>query len=511
MELDARGLSDGTVLECDLCIVGGGPAGLTLAHALLDTAAQVVVLESGGNDNDAAAQDLNAGAVVGTAYDDLRRVRHRQVGGSANLWNTGVGDGMGAKYVPLDPIDFEQRPWLELSGWPFGAAELAPFYERAQRVCGLGRFDYDAQGWPRHGALAVGRPLYTRIYQFGRADPFVTKLPRAVASAPQQRLVHHATACRIRADAAGERALGVEAAMPAGARLEVRARTVVLAAGAIENARLLLVSNQARREGLGNASDWVGRCFMEHPRDFAIRWTPARPGILDEARFYDIHEEPCGTLLMGRLALAEDALRLKRLPQASVTLLPFAQHGPTLLARALRLALDAAGFRDSLLNRYPRGGAEWSRHPRPSAAYDTVRLLCNVEQFPNPDNRVVLGSTRDPLGVPRVELHWQWTRQDQARLAALRALLREGIESAGLGPVAFGDAAPNPLAHHHAGTTRMHVDPRMGVVDADGRVHGMENLYVTGASVFPTAGFANPTLTIVALALRLAEHLKLEA
>jgi choline dehydrogenase-like flavoprotein len=136
-------------------------------------------------------------------------------------------------------------------------------------------------------------------------------------------------------------------------------------------------------------------------------------------------------------------------------------------------------------------------------------LLFNAEQFPNPENRVRLGATRDRFGVPRAELHWRWSAEDHRRLTALRAVLREGIEGAGLGRVEFaGDVAPNPLAHHHAGTTRMHADAAQGVVDADGRVHGIENLYVTGGSVFPTAGFANPTLTIVAMALRLAAHLR---
>jgi choline dehydrogenase-like flavoprotein len=191
-----------------------------------------------------------------------------------------------------------------------------------------------------------------------------------------------------------------------------------------------------------------------------------------------------------------------------VTLLPFSRQGSSWLASAARHAAALLGFRDAVLNRYPRGGAEWSRHPQPSSVFDAVRLLMNVEQFPNPDNRVVLGSACDRFGVPRATLHWRWTDRDQGRLLKLRDVLRDGIEGAGLGKVEFADVPPNPLAHHHAGTTRMHADPRQGVVDSDGRIHGMENLYVTGGSVFPTAGFANPTLTIVALALRLGDHLK---
>jgi len=150
--------------------------------------------------------------------------------------------------------------------------------------------------------------------------------------------------------------------------------------------------------------------------------------------------------------------------------------------------------------------------PNPSEVFDAFQLLVNVEQLPNPENRVVLATTRDPLGVPMVEVHWRWREEEQAHLERLRATLARGIEEAGLGRVRIRSGLrPDPNAHHHAGTTRMHSDPRKGAVDTDGRVHGTDNLYATGASVFPTAGFANPTLTIVALALRLADHLKQRA
>jgi choline dehydrogenase-like flavoprotein len=135
-------------------------------------------------------------------------------------------------------------------------------------------------------------------------------------------------------------------------------------------------------------------------------------------------------------------------------------------------------------------------------------MLINIEQRPNPENRVVLARDRDALGVPSVAVHWRWRDEEQAELERLRQALCRWVEASGIGRVEVEAGRPDPNAHHHAGTTRMHTDPRFGVADADARVHGTENLYVTGASVFPTAGFANPTLTIVATALRLADHLK---
>jgi choline dehydrogenase-like flavoprotein len=152
---------------------------------------------------------------------------------------------------------------------------------------------------------------------------------------------------------------------------------------------------------------------------------------------------------------------------------------------------------------------DWSRRrgkPRRFAAFE---LLLNLEQAPDPDNRVVLDTDCDRFGLPRPVLHWRWRARDQANLVRLRALVADELERHGLGRVEVdADGIPDPNAHHHMGTTRMHQDPRQGVVDAHGRVHGLSNLYVAGSSLFPTGGFANPTLTIVALALRLADHLE---
>jgi choline dehydrogenase-like flavoprotein len=139
-------------------------------------------------------------------------------------------------------------------------------------------------------------------------------------------------------------------------------------------------------------------------------------------------------------------------------------------------------------------------------AYDGFAVLLNIEQTPHPENRVALSTRRDALGVPFPALHWSWRADDHARLERLRALVARELEA--IGTVTIDHVLrPDPNAHHHAGTTRMHDDPRFGVTDAHGRVHATDNLYVAGASTFPTAGFVNPMLTIVALSVRLARYL----
>jgi choline dehydrogenase-like flavoprotein len=531
LEADARRQRPGETIEADLCIVGAGPAGLSLAHALLGSGLQGVVLESGGRDFDRVAQALNEAQVVGSAYGDLLQTRQRQVGGTANAWNSEVDGEVAAKFVPLDPIDFVERAEVPLGGWPFGREELDRWYEQAHALCAIGPFDYRADAWRSEGREPLrldGALLTTGLYRFGTDAPFVQRIPAALAAAPNVTLLTRATVLELVAGAEGSRVVAARVAGSGGAQFEVRASRFVLAAGAIENARLLLTSSGADPQGLGNRHGWVGRCFMEHPRDFSMRLVPARGDWFDALRFYDQHRTADGSTILGRLALREDAMREHALLNASVTLLPAGAPrpggAPGWRERVVRWLGRAAGWREagdrevaasgpgphaaSGAQAYPRGGAGWSAGPRPSDAHAFVRLLVNLEQAPHPDNRIVLVDARDRLGARRVQVRWQWRADEQDRLERLRGLLAKELEGAGLGRIErAAQATPDPRAHHHAGTTRMHDDPRFGVVDRECRVHGTENLFVAGASVFPTAGFANPTLTIVALALRLAQRL----
>lgn len=502
METDAAELRPGSCLEAAVCIVGAGPAGLVLASALADRGVQVLLLESGSRRVEPELEPLGRVDVAGDPQGGLRVVRHRQVGGNAQLWNTRVRGRPGAKYVPLDPIDLEARPELALPGWPFGFDELEPWYRRAQAHCGLGRFAYDAQAWAeadRTPFALRGELLESRVYQLGTADVFLERAVERLARAPDSRVLTHATACLLEPDARGERAEAVRAVGPDGAELRVRAGRVVLAAGAIENARLLLLSAAASPRAGFDPHGQVGRGFMEHPRDRALRLVPARAGLVREAAFYDAWEAADGTALMGRLALREQALRLHGLPNASVTLLPAPDERPR---SRVRRFLDRLG----LARERPRSAPGWSQ--RDDGAPDGLELLVNLEQLPHPDHRVVLGAGRDALGLRRAEVHWHWRPEEQARLDRLHAVLAAELEASGLGIVVRRPGlAPDPNAQHHAGTARMSADPRCGAVDAAGRVHGIENLYVAGAAVLPSAGFANPMLTTVALALRMADHL----
>jgi choline dehydrogenase-like flavoprotein len=330
------------------------------------------------------------------------------------------------------------------------------------------------------------------VYQCGVGHLFTEAYPHDARRSGNVTLCHHATVCGLERHEA-------TVSSPSGGRFRVRAAVFVLAGGAIENPRLLLLSE------LGNRHGWVGRCFMEHPRDHALTLVPRTPELFNEVAFYDAHASREGATVAGRIALDERTIRTERLPNASMTLRPRTKGRPSSSGLTARLVSRLRGASTAR----PDVSYGWSGVRDPASVFDAFHVLVNVEQRPHPENRVVLARRRDHLGVPRVQLQWRWRREEQADLERLRTVLASALEAAGLGRVEVRTGlTPDPNAHHHAGTTRMHADPRWGVVDGDGRVHGADNVYVTGGSVFSTAGFANPTLTIVALALRLADHLK---
>lgn len=497
MEVDLVTLTRPATLEADVCIVGAGPAGMSLAHALAATGQEVVLLESGGRRATGWSEELNQGPSHGDPYAGLAVTRQRQLGGTARLWNTPIRGKAGAKYVPLDPADLAGHSADPDGAWPFERTALEPWYRRAQVLCGLGPFEYGSDYW-----VAPQRPCFefaagtlrSAVYQFGLARPFTGAYLRELHAARKVRVCSHATVCELRTDAAQELVVEARVLAPNGTETLVRARHFVLAGGAVENARLLLLAR------LGNRSGWVGRCFMEHPRDSALTLFPSDPRFAARAAFYDLHRARDGIFVCGRVTLAAPP-QADGLPNASVTLLPL-WGSPTNPFRH-RLAQWARGRPAR-----PPEGYGWSRPPVRAGEPPAFRLLVNLEQRPHPENRIVLADARDRFGLPRAELHWHWREEEQRGLARLRELISLGFEAARLGRVHIAaEQRPDPNAHHQAGTTRMHRDPRLGVVDAECRVHGTRNLYVAGASVFPSAGFANPTLTIVALALRLADRL----
>ena len=521
---DARELAAGQQVETDVCIVGAGPAGISIARELIGNGARVCLLESGGRDVERRAQQLNRGESIGYPIHRPHQSRVRAFGGTSRRWFQPGDESWAAR--PLDPIDFEVRPGIRYSGWPFDRAHLDPYYRQAQEVCRLGPFDYAPGRWAdQEGISPLPLPpgaIETTVFQHGTADfgDYFQELVRA----PNVTLLLHASVVDLATDCDPDWVDRVELRREDGSRCFVRARLVVLAAGGIENPRRLLLSRRTHRNGLGNDHDLVGRFFAERMSARSGYVVASSPELIGRAGFYPVRETAHGVRVQGALRVRDAVQRERQLLNCAFFLLV---RDRAMMAEAVRSVATLAKARQ----RRPLTG-EMAGHLRNVVTglgdlgvfarnrlhdFDDARgvlvLRVQGEQAPNPDSRVMLGTRRDRFGQPVARIDWRQAPTDRASIRASQETIDEALRTAGVGRVEFmlGDEHPPTLLEgnfHHLGTTRMHADPAMGVVDADCRVHGVRNLYVAGSSVFPTYGCSNPTLTVVALALRLADHIK---
>jgi choline dehydrogenase-like flavoprotein len=506
--IDARTVEEGGLLEADVCVVGAGAAGISIARALSTTSRSVLLFESGGFETAPDTDRLTEGDVVGHGYRPLAMTRIRAFGGTTGHW--------GGMCRPLDPIDFESRRNVPETGWPIGIHELDPWYALAHDVLELGPPEYDVAWWRARADLGEAlpfpseSPFETVIWQWSPPTRFGIAYREELVAAPRVTVCLHANVVNIATTSDGTRVTSLDVATLTGRRFRARSRLVVLAAGALENARLLLSSTDARPDGLGNDNGLVGRYFMEHPHVTAGPVVLTRPAdnvslfSLRAVRLAADELRPGHELVVwGGVALTAQARRERGLLGFSATLHPPGPMPFDGFDSLDDLAADVAPLVSDL------------RAAEATTGTTVSTLFLRCEQMPNRDSRIRLGAELDELGLRRTELDWRLTELDSRSANSAIALLSSEIGGLGLGVVRvdpperdlFGPAVGGA---HHLGTLRMSDEPRRGVVDSDCRVHGVENLFVAGGAVFPTGGYANPTLTIVALALRLAGHLQQE-
>jgi choline dehydrogenase-like flavoprotein len=257
--IDARTLAENTTVTTDICIVGAGAAGITLAREFSGKSFRVCLLESGGLEFENETQSLYAGEIVGLPYIPLEIARLRYFGGTTNHW--------GGFCQPLDESDFESREWIPHSGWPFSKSHLDPFYERAQSILELGPFRYEAEAWETESDRRLpfmGQGVITKMVQFSSPTRFGRVYRNEIAQAENIRTYLHANVIEIEATKDVQAVTRLRVACLQGNRFWVSGKLFILAAGGIENARLLLLSNKLQRGGLGNQNDLVGRFFMDH-------------------------------------------------------------------------------------------------------------------------------------------------------------------------------------------------------------------------------------------------------
>lgn len=515
---DSRQVPNGKVLECDLCIIGGGPAGISIAREFLHSNTRVVLLESGGMWLDEDIEALNTLTVTGQTYPETGS-RLRFFGGTGNHW--------GGHCAPMTQGSLEKRDWIEYSGWPFGIDELNPYYPRAHEVIEIGPYDYRSESTAERLGLnllpfdpAVVKSQMSRYH----AQNFGFRYAEELDAASNIDVFLYATVTSINLDAQKRFVSDVEVATLAGNRFEARAKIFILATGGIENARVLLLSDHDMAHGVGNQNDLVGRFFMDHIAYHGGFMLPFDQN-LESIQFYareNYVEENYD--VRGHLILAEKRLRELKIPEYRVELQPgfsreyFSSVQSAFKLKKFLMSLDADYISlDDVVTILKDLGSPLKYMVGDFNAPFVYGFLNHVEQSPNPDSRITLSEKRDALGQRLSKLHWQLRDLDIEGISlAQRAIGKQaGISEIGRMNVSLPEKItkiPQGVrgVQHHMGTTRMDTDPKRGVVDADCRIHGVENIYVAGSSVFPTAGYPNPTLTLVALAIRLADHIKIE-
>ncbi|MGH7119348.1 MAG: GMC oxidoreductase [Acetobacteraceae bacterium] len=526
MLIDFRAFDGRATLEADICVVGAGAAGIAIAVSLCATRHQVLLVESGGLEPDPKTQALYEGELAGVPWGtSLASSRGRFFGGTTNWWPGGC--------CPLDAMDFACRPWIPHSGWPISREDLDPWYDRARPLLGLpdtpmddaGPIDRDAPTLALDPERFVHRKgMRARTPRFGSAHRARLKQARNV------RVLLHANLVELSVNESAT--LVSEARIRAldGSEGRVRARSFVLACGGIENARLLLLSNTTVPAGLGNGHDLVGRFFMDHPSGRLGTITSPTPSVLADPYNREVMVRGAprpGEISLSRAIQTKDCLlnaRVRPQDYENEEAVPVSVRAARQFAARVR-GSDSAGSLPSLAWCMATGGRDLLpaiyRRLTGQAVVPSHRVELEgfFEQAPNPDSRVTLTDTIDALGQRKVKLEWQLTELDWRTYRAAGSIFAAELERLRLGELEL-DPWVRPGANctpqlqgmaHHLGTTRMSDDPRTGVVNRDCRVHGIDNLHVVGGSVFPTGGWAPPTFTIVALAVRLADLLRRQA
>ena len=531
IDLEQTARDDG-VFPADVCIIGGGAAGISIAHDLLGSGLRVVLVESGSLTELDRNQALYAGSNTGRPIN-LAVGRYRVLGGSTSRW--------AGRCAPLDPIDLEQRDWIDWSSWPITAEDLNPFYEPAASLCRLRETMQMAA--PDTGAAGL-EDLVVEASDSRFADRFRWQYPTAIDQsslnfglAHGPALLHdddttvflHANITDIDVDADTMQIRTISAASLGGAAVTVSARAFVLCCGGIENARILLNTSRHIPGGLGNRDDLVGRFFMQHPRGETATIAASRSQASALQKTFNIF--PPGTRARHEVGFALPAKlqRERHLLNASamITYAGKPQSGweaARALAQAarnhkvdrdclqhlVRLAADPADLALNVMRRLGKRRVHRFRDP-------LIRVIVDVEQAPDFDSRVTLSDRTDPFGWSLASVDWRITSRERVTARVLTEMIAVEIAAKELGTVQLQDWLFEDGAlgngdlvgtYHHIGTTRMAADPQRGVVNSDCRLHDGANMFIAGSSVFPTGGHVNPTLTIVALALRLSAHLK---
>ena len=550
MIISEKNISKGNHLEADICIIGSGPAGISIALELLKTNKKIIMLTGGGYHETAGNQDLHKGFVdYLTPHEPLDENRRRVFGGAGTAW--------GGRCIPLDTIDFKKRSWIPHSGWPITFDELKPYYVKASNYLKSGAFHYDAPaGFKKITADEI-------IDGIDNEDIISSKLERW--STPVNFAKDYASlldknefiqvildAHLLSFETEDGKSIHSVKTRIGNSDIFIKSNTFILACGGIENPRLLLASkSQFHPTGLGNKYDIVGRYYMSH---FFGTYATLEPKNRENI-IYDFEKDNTGVYFRRRWWITEEAQNKNEIGNAIFFLHKAndqSGHRDILFSivfiTKFFISLISQKSINSIKGKWIKSKEDvlahiklvltegWGQLPTiiklaskrfqkrrlpfvlPNVNSEKLGLYFQTEHMPNPNSRISLDDNSvDALGIPRVNVHIEFNELDKKTIISAHNFFMERYAVANVGSWSYTESGLNKFidekinafnsAAHHLGTTRMSDDPTSGVVDRNCLVHGMTNLYVAGSSIFPTGGHVNPTLTIVALAIRLAEHL----
>ncbi|MDQ8195931.1 GMC oxidoreductase [Coraliomargarita sp. SDUM461004] len=550
---DARKINPGTILEADLCIVGGGAAAITLALQYMKSGHTAIIIPGGGPNQSSACIDLYRGKVSpASSHEPLEENRLRMWGGTTTVW--------GGRCVPFDPIDFKERSWIPGSGWPIELAGLKDYIEQANQLSEAGKADFDAR--------SAFPETQTELLKGFDDDELVTwplerwSIPTDYSkryrddfeSAHNVRVLLYAHAIHLQMNTEGTVLEHVRAACSPGKDFQVHAKNTVIACGALENTRLLLASKDILPAGIGNQNDLVGRFYQSHRfgvcgyaelkdpnKDFIYDFEKDAEGVYCRRRFWLTAETQekyqinnvVGFFSRGAADASEHRNAMVSLVMLIKTVLGGARMGPKRLFQILKdqrselaahawiVLKDGPSIFGQLASVAYLRFFQKRRLPMilPPKKSNHFPLFFQTEHAPQRESRVLLDeSSVDNFGMPRLETKIQFSEVDYKTIRIFVTLFKKRLEESGLGTFHLSKADQALLKEpgrkafnsnaHNIGTTRMAASADNGVVDTDCKVYGVSNLYVAGSSIFPTSSHANPTLMIIALSLRLADHLK---
>lgn len=507
--------------KTDICIVGSGPAGISVALRLQQKrpSATICLLEGGSRNPSQFSQSLYQGSSIGMPFDPLEATRLRAFGGSSGHWSGWC--------TPFPPSDFKTKSWIPDSGWPIDYSELQPYYRDADEFFKLNYLDYFndavAEFYPELQVLDSTRVKPT-LWQHSWPPMNVARnYLEKLESAKSITVYLNANLTNIELEPTGKTISHLKVTHNDGIRKHtISAKLYVIACGGIENPRILLTSNDVSKAGIGNDNDTVGRFYMDH-----LQTNNATVIGMDRNKLKTYLDRRNKPFISLGLAPSEKQQTKSKIASSVGYFSYFRESSPQLdHAKSVqedlrRNRITASTIRDGIfalreLDTLVASVVHKRKNNNDPDQDSIPALRMYTEQVPHRDSRIILSNDRDSLGVRRARMDWKLTELDYQSIRKSTKIIGSELARLNMGRLKYFDwlvpetaSWPNYIisANHHMGTTRMSDSQTTGVVNTHCRVHGIDNLYMAGSSVFPTGGYANPTLTIVALSIRLADHL----